>query len=416
MSPALALRKIARRAALKVPPVRRLYDRADRADRLVAEATGRADRFVAELAAAAEERDSLDLQLYALRSEHQRTIGRNEELSKTLEVAERRVRELEETQSARARALESATKRLRELEAASNSSPTLADAALAARHLDLVYAKLSAKLTMLAGEVNAALRAGAQPENGDSSALLRIRVLYLDLLEKAVTGSLGADPAIGPRSSGCDPEVRLIGRDWPATAQTMIGLARLRNIRMLAEQVIEQGIPGDFLEAGVWRGGACIYMRGLLAAHGIADRTVWVADSFEGLPPPDPAAYPADAGDPHRTFKELRVPLEEVQGNFERYGLLDDQVRFLKGWFADTLPQAPISQLALLRLDGDMYSSTTQTLHALYKKVSPGGGVIIGDYLQEGCRRAVDDFRRQFGISEPIQDVDGTAVYWCKAA
>ena len=114
------------------------------------------------------------------------------------------------------------------------------------------------------------------------------------------------------------------------------------------------------------RGRLCIYMRGILAAHAVKNRTVWVADSFAGLPKPDETLYPADKGDTHHIFDELSVSLDEVKDNFQRFGLLDEQVAFLPGWFKDTLPQAPIDQLAVLRLDGDMYGSTIETLQALY--------------------------------------------------
>ena len=174
-----------------------------------------------------------------------------------------------------------------------------------------------------------------------------------------------------------DPRKRQLGLDWPTVAHTMIGHARLRNLRELAEQVLTQGIPGDFIETGVWRGGACILLRGVLKAHGATNRRVFVADSFEGLPPPNPSAYPADAGDPHHTFRELAVSLEQVRDNFDRYGLLDDQVVFLKGWFKDTLPTAPIERLAILRLDGDMYESTADGLVNLYGKMSLGGFVVV---------------------------------------
>src|SRR5262249_57556572 len=114
---------------------------------------------------------------------------------------------------------------------------------------------------------------------------------------------------------------------------------------------------GDLWEAGVWRGGACIFMRGILKVHGIVDRHVWVADWLGGLEPPNREQYPADRGDDHHAMKPLVISLEEVRDNFSRYGLLDQQVRFLKGWFKDTLPNAPLERLALLRLDGDMYES-----------------------------------------------------------
>ncbi|HME22875.1 MAG TPA: TylF/MycF family methyltransferase [Acetobacteraceae bacterium] len=375
----------------------------------------RADTLLGELGFATQERDALELQLYALRSEHQRTISRNEEMATALENRRQLESELHALQHEHlqviarhevavtelSRSLDIANTRIHELEQASATR-------LHARDLELVYAKLTGRLTILSSDIAHALR--ARGTTGDPCAV----TLYLSLLEKALTGDLSRDTTISPWSSGYDPETRLIGRDWPATAQTMIGLARLRNIRALAEQILEQQIPGDFLEAGVWRGGACIYMRGILAAYGVGDRSVWVADSFEGLPEPEPEKYPADTDDPHHTFTALQVSAEQVRSNFEQYGLLDHQVRFLKGWFADTLSGAPIGQLALLRLDGDMYSSTMQTLEALYNKVSPGGFVIIDDYILGGCRQATDDFRSQRSISQALQEIDGAAVFWRK--
>jgi hypothetical protein len=210
------------------------------------------------------------------------------------------------------------------------------------------------------------------------------------------------------------PEVREEGRDWPLFCYTMIGHKRLRNVRDCIEQILASNIPGDFVEAGVWRGGCCIYMRALLAVHNITDRTVWLADSFEGLPPPGPVdqSITTQRLDLH-THPHLKVSLEQVQQNFRRFSLLDDQVRFLKGWFKDTLATAPIDRIALLRLDGDLYDSTLDSLSALYHKVTPGGFVIIDDYNGwEGCRRAVDEFRQTHNITAEIKKVDWTGVYW----
>jgi len=210
-------------------------------------------------------------------------------------------------------------------------------------------------------------------------------------------------------------ERRLQGIDWPPPVfgQTMIGMTRLNHLQACIEDVLRSSTPGDFIETGVWRGGATIFMRAVLQAHGIKDRCVWVADSFEGLPTPDLAKYPADDGDALQKYNAFLVAsLEEVKDNFQRYNLLDDQVRFLKGWFKDTLPNAPINQLALLRLDGDMYESTMEALTHLYPKVSPGGYVIIDDYHRKGCRQAVTDYRSAHKIEEEIKDIGGRGVYW----
>lgn len=213
-----------------------------------------------------------------------------------------------------------------------------------------------------------------------------------------------------------DRSKREAGATWPTLAHSMIGSRRLDNIRDCVQTVIREDIPGDFIETGVWRGGACIYLRAILEAYGVRDRRVWAADSFEGLPPPDPA-YPADAGDTFHTYTELAVPIEAVKRNFEKYGLLDEQVAFLKGWFKDTLPGAPTGPLAILRMDGDMYESTMDALTHLYDRVSQGGYVIVDDYrVVEGCRKAVDEFRAMRNIMDEIIEIDGVGIFWQKTA
>lgn len=214
-----------------------------------------------------------------------------------------------------------------------------------------------------------------------------------------------------------NPEWRYVGADWPAEAETMVGMKRLNNVQFCVTDVLANGIQGDFIETGVWRGGVCILIEAILKVYGATDRLVWLADSFEGLPRPD-GRYAQDAGDTFYKHKEsLGVPLEDVKANFERYGMLGDNVRFLKGWFKDTLPSAPITQLAVLRLDGDMYSSTMDALRNLYGKLSVGGYAIVDDYWSvAACKQAVDDFRTQQNIVEPIQTIDADGVFWKKGA
>jgi O-methyltransferase len=212
-----------------------------------------------------------------------------------------------------------------------------------------------------------------------------------------------------------DPAVRAEGRDWPTEAETMIGLKRLDNLESCITDVLRRRVPGDLIETGVWRGGATIFMRAVLKAYGDMERIVWVADSFQGLPKPDPERYPADAGDRFWTYNELRISLEQVKANFAKYGLLDDQVHFLVGWFKDTLPKAPIERLAVLRLDGDMYESTLEALQNLYPKLSIGGYAIVDDYgAVQGCKAAVEDFRTEYGVTEELQWIDWSGVFWKK--
>ncbi len=242
------------------------------------------------------------------------------------------------------------------------------------------------------------------------------RSLYIDLMQKCLTNTIYEDTPQDEWSGGkYDAGLRDRGLDRPSKAHTMIGIQRMTNLRKITEYVITHGIPGDMIETGIWRGGACIFMRAILKAYGVTDRVVWCADSFEGLPEPDAARFPQDAGDIHHTFDPLKVSLEEVQSNFAKYGLLDEQVEFLKGWFKDTLPEAPIESLSILRLDGDMYQSTAEGLNYLYDKVTPGGFVIVDDYgAVRACQAATNDFRSARKITDPIQDIDGIGVFWQK--
>jgi hypothetical protein len=245
--------------------------------------------------------------------------------------------------------------------------------------------------------------------------------LYLDLMKRCLTDSIygNDDPGADPQDPALDRLIRFKGAPggkWPSHAHTMIGMDRLDNIHDCLKNVLADGVAGDLIETGVWRGGPAIFMRAALKAYGVVDRTIWVADSFRGLPPPDPDTYPADAGDQFHTFEKLAVTLDVVRANFSKYGLLDDQVRFLPGWFRDTLPHAPINTLALIRLDGDMYESTWVALESLYPKLSPGGYVIVDDYALPACRQAVVDFRQRHGVREDVHRIDWTGIYWRRAA
>jgi len=268
--------------------------------------------------------------------------------------------------------------------------------------------------------------------------------LYLDLMKKTLSFSLWPEPAVPMQTNNqqraplkrhlvsliswmlkhrgielvqhrpITKGQRVEGRIWPAYGDTMIGLKRLDNLQYCIEKVIEEGVEGDLIETGVWRGGACIFMRAVLAAHGIGDRKVFVADSFEGLPRPDPDKWPVDRGDEHHKRELLAVSQDDVENNFRKYGLLDDKVIFLKGYFVDTLPSAPIDKLAILRLDADMYGSTMDALDNLYPKLSKGGFCIIDDYALQRCKAAVDDYRSKHNVDSELIQIDWTGRYWRK--
>ena len=204
---------------------------------------------------------------------------------------------------------------------------------------------------------------------------------------------------------------RLTGRDWPQFAHTMIGLKRMENLHESLDYVRENNIEGDFIETGVWRGGASIFARKYFELYGM-NKKVFVADSFRGLPPPK---VKEDEGDPHHTIDFLRVSLAQVKNNFEMYGALDESVIFLEGWFEDTLPNNPqIEKLSILRMDGDMFKSTMDVFDSCYHKVVSGGRVIIDDYCIPNCKNAVEKFRKDNSFDEPMTVVDQCGIFWTK--
>lgn len=291
-----------------------------------------------------------------------------------------------------------------------NGAPDVA--ALRARYLDL----LKRALTRMTG-----VQSSTTPSQRAYAAFVSaVGPLYLRLARDGKLPDALLDHVVNPaarflaRFRPFDPQKRAEGRDWPRDAETMIGLARLQNIQDCVTDVIESGVAGDLIETGVWRGGATIFMAAILRAYGDDARRVWVADSFEGLPRPNPAKAAADKGDPHYALSgELAVSEAQVRANFRRYGLLGGNVRFLKGWFKDTLPSAPIERLAVMRLDGDLYESTMDALEALYPKLAVGGYCIVDDYnALENCKAAVTDFRRRMNVTEPIVTIDWSGVYW----
>jgi hypothetical protein len=274
----------------------------------------------------------------------------------------------------------------------------------------------------------------------DTQILPELRGRYLELLKRSLTGSVHGDVyAIGPQPTRahrvawsllrrltptslvvarrCAHEELEAGRVWPLTGETMIGIERLSSLQECIEDVLADEVPGDLIEAGVWRGGATILMRAVLEAYGAADRQVYVADSFEGIPREDADRYPADRGARFDRLTEVCVPEDAVRANFARYGLLDERVHFVRGRFRDSLPGLHGHPWAVIRLDGDLYESTWDGLENLYPSLAVGGYVIVDDAGDlAGSRQAIDDFRAANDITEPIRRIDWTGVCWRREA
>ena len=245
--------------------------------------------------------------------------------------------------------------------------------------------------------------------------------LYLDLLARVLTGTVVEEEPDHDHPNATAFAASFARHYIAGEAITMLPRVRLANIAFAVRTVIAEDIAGDLIEAGVWRGGAAIFMRAALAAYGDARRVVHLADSFEGLPEPDPGRVKEAAfhAGPilQKLYKRMAATLGDVQANFAVFGMLDERVRFHQGWFKDTLPGLRGERFALLRLDGDYYESTMDGLTWLYPRLSPGGFAIIDDYGEDSwtdCRAAVEEYRGRHGITGEVTWVDRRCAWWRK--
>lgn len=217
------------------------------------------------------------------------------------------------------------------------------------------------------------------------------------------------------------PKMKLF---WRVRPYTMVGYLRLDNVYELAERVESAGIPGAFVECGVWKGGCSAILAYVAERTGFGRKT-WLFDSFEGLPEPSPIDGKEAREYSHgRSSGKLQAidrcvgRLQDVEALlFGKLGISQSSVVIGKGWFQDVLPEKgrEIGPISLLRIDGDWYESTRCCLEHLYGCVVPGGFVIIDDYGHwEGCRRAVDDFMKANRLQIDLIPIDYAGVYFKK--
>ena len=259
-------------------------------------------------------------------------------------------------------------------------------------------------------------------ENPNSLGSPRVRAenAYLEMLKNFLLGYSfeGVDKTIDGKP-GRKPvrlgDLHLLrrerGQDWPWLGFTMAGELRLKSARAMLTELQENGIEGDFMETGVWRGGTSIFSRGVLSIFGDEKTRNFVCDSFAGLPPSvkvlDPSAWD--------NTPYLEVSTDEVAKNFQRVSLLTPQVVFVKGFFNNTMPPLKkyVKKLKILRLDGDMYQSTADVLYHFYENVAIGGYVIIDDWRLD-AKSACWDFFRHNKFLPAVQRPDTVSAYWKK--
>ncbi|MCW8400769.1 TylF/MycF family methyltransferase [Legionella sp. PATHC038] len=286
---------------------------------------------------------------------------------------------------------------------------------------------------------------------------------YLTVIKKSLTGSLDTSQ---PEHWQFNIATTKAFKSFMTNGQvrTLIGPKRLDNIEQSIKYITSNHVNGDIVEAGCWRGGALLYLKACLNVYeepNTTSRNVWGADLFPEssqlvtsysklirfksllkirklLPKKSQQrlanhimeAFPNEQYDKttlNKIFalansltyikKESLISTShhDLLEAFKRYDLYDESIKLMPGWFKNTLPvmKDKIEHIALLRIDADFYQSTLDVLNALYPKLSQNGICIIDDYggFTE-CQRAVDEYRKQHQITEPLESVDGTCYYW----
>lgn len=215
--------------------------------------------------------------------------------------------------------------------------------------------------------------------------------------------------------------------------KTMLNDLRLANIVYVTRHILKSNITGDFVECGVWKGGSIA-----LAAHIIKEnqqeRAIHLFDIFDDICEPDKNI------DGERAIKDVgglqnaQGRLRPIKGVYDAHGgsgkdveVSDfiimgigysmDKVNIHKGWFQKTVLKSShlIDKIAYLRLDGDWYDSTKVCLENLYDLVTIGGVIIVDDYgAYEGCKKAVDEFILNRGLTPLFNYVDDECIFWIK--
>eukprot|EP01063_Lacrimia_lanifica_P037263 TRINITY_DN75_c1_g4_i1.p1 TRINITY_DN75_c1_g4~~TRINITY_DN75_c1_g4_i1.p1 ORF type:complete len:456 (+),score=164.17 TRINITY_DN75_c1_g4_i1:112-1479(+) len=288
-----------------------------------------------------------------------------------------------------------------------------------ANHYVDSYTKRIQWIRSFGGKDASGMHLGAQAVPAEDFAMTQ----YLELVRMLESGlaygtaELTTHPATGGANivSKLDVALREQGGDWPLLGDTMTGTKRLHNVRDLVTTAVRDGIEGDYIETGVWRGGSSVFARAVLNSLGQHNRVSYVCDSFHGLPPGERNLDGGDKNWNKQTY--LYIPPEIVAQNFNRMNLLDENVVFAKGYFNETMPQLKtrVKKLAVLRFDGDIYESAVDVLYNMYDKLQVGGYFICDDWYGFPSKTAIEDFFKVHDQPLPnIVQIDSLATWWKK--
>jgi hypothetical protein len=239
----------------------------------------------------------------------------------------------------------------------------------------------------------------------------------LPLKERADTALRVALQRVGLQHinrSHADMEPAFLELHHSCADYTMTSVERMHALWTAVRYVAAKGVPGDYVECGVWRGGSSMLAALELQRAGLGDRRLFLYDTFEGMAEPTAEDGPVAR---HEWARHERAdhndwcysPLDEVRANLLSTGLPEDRLELVKGKVEDTIPETVPARISILRLDTDWYASTRHELIHLFPLLEPGGVLIVDDYGHwEGARRAVDEYLAEQDIALLLVRVDDT--------
>ena len=209
------------------------------------------------------------------------------------------------------------------------------------------------------------------------------------------------------RALQMEAQLRELGYEGPVMRPDALKTfdARIATMRLLAEQIRDEQIPGAVAELGVFRGEFAA-----LINAAFPDRVIHLFDTFEGFPAEDveieraQGLSNAQAGD----FWETSQEYVEQQLPHREKAVIH------KGYFPDTFLPCAEERFAFVSIDADLYAPTAAALALFWERLSPGGVLLIHDVNSTqftGTGKAVQEFCRERALLPmPVCDLHGSAV------
>jgi len=185
---------------------------------------------------------------------------------------------------------------------------------------------------------------------------------------------------------------------------SLTGYLRMYVVTEAIRKVLNDGLEGDFVECGVWKGGNLILMEKLRGFYKL-NKKIYGYDTFDGMS--EPTELDEDFNNNKAKSLMLKSKKEKGINNIHCFATIEDvksniisncdekNISLIKGPVEETLliEENLPKKISVLRLDTDFYESTKIELDILFPLLVKGGILIIDDYGHwKGAKKAVDEY------------------------